>query len=128
MSKINSREVEQTFLYCLCKEEKEITEESIITEGIVSKFAFHPERLKEKKKQVKEWFGHFSKFKKGFSFLNFCEENDGTMWTGLHKRMEQLICLGLALDIIKLALPRDFWPVLPGGMPYYYFTKKFQSP
>ena len=54
----------------------------------------------------------------GWSFLNSCNDRSGRQWTGLHLTMEQLWCLGIAVGRARYTLPRDFWEVLPGGMPY----------
>lgn len=57
----------------------------------------------------------------GWSFLNFCDRNDGSQWTGLHMVMEQLFAMASALGMAHLLMPRDLWDVLPGGMPYIVF-------
>lgn len=54
----------------------------------------------------------------GWSFLNACETAQGDQW-GEHADVDRLICLGLALGAVEFALPREAWPVLPGGMPYF---------
>jgi len=33
--------------------------------------------------------------------------------------MEKLFLLGLAIEKVKCLMPREVWPALPGGMPYY---------
>jgi hypothetical protein len=55
----------------------------------------------------------------GWSFLNACDDRHGNQWTGLHQRMEQLFQLGIGIDKVECQLPREVWPALPGGMPYY---------
>ncbi len=54
----------------------------------------------------------------GMSFLNACMDRNGVQW-GEHRDIEQLFCLGTALKLCSLCLPRDMWDALPGGMPYY---------
>jgi len=54
----------------------------------------------------------------GWSFLNLCSTKDEKQWTGLHERMEQLICLGMAIGKVSYCCPREMWPSLLGGMPY----------
>lgn len=59
----------------------------------------------------------------GWSFLNLCQTKDGVLWTGLHLQCERLFILALALGYaLPLAGTRDFWKVLPGGLPYVQFT------
>jgi hypothetical protein len=54
----------------------------------------------------------------GFSFLGGCETKTGELW-GQHHDVEMLLCLGMALGMVKCLVPRDMWKVLPGGLPYY---------
>jgi hypothetical protein len=54
----------------------------------------------------------------GWSFLNACMNKNGEQWTAFHPKVQELFCLGLALDICSYTLPREMWKVLPGGMPY----------
>jgi len=58
----------------------------------------------------------------GWSFLNMCDDKDGVPWTGLHLVMEKLVLLGLATDQVQWCLPREFWVILPGEMPYLTVT------
>lgn len=55
----------------------------------------------------------------GMSFLEACNDRNGTLWTGNHRSMENLFLLGLALGEVVCLLPRTMWYILPGGMPYY---------
>ena len=96
----------------------------MIAEGITSKFAFHPERLKKHREKIVEWLKALPRqFRKssggGWSFLNACFQENGVQWTGLHQRMEQLFCLGIALGLVESIMSREKWATLPGGMPYY---------
>ena len=59
---------------------------------------------------------------KGWSFLNFCQDGKGELWTGVHKICDCLICLGLAIGKVNFLLPRELWDVLPGGVPYLQIT------
>lgn len=62
----------------------------------------------------------------GWSFLNACMDRHGDQWTGLHQTMAMLFALGQATDppLVTCQLPRDVWPALPGGMPYYVINDK----
>lgn len=55
----------------------------------------------------------------GWSFLNACNDRHGNLWTGEHRVMGMLVALGLGLGVVKYLVPRDLWPALPGGMPYF---------
>jgi hypothetical protein len=55
----------------------------------------------------------------GWSFLQACDDRHGRQWTGLHLRTAQLFVLGQAAGLVECQLPREVWPALPGGMPYY---------
>ena len=101
-----------------------IPEGCVIVEGIVNRYGFHPGRLEEKRDEVRRWLQALpDTFHKnrggGWSFLNACDQANGVQWTGLHQRMEQLLCLGIGLGFVKSQLPREIWELLPGRMPYY---------
>lgn len=55
----------------------------------------------------------------GWTFLNACHDRHGNLWTGFHRRMEELFMLGLAIGKVHCLFPRDLWDALPGGMPFY---------
>ncbi len=125
--KINPEEVNAAFLGCLFAAD-EITdsktpENAVIVEGIVRKFGFHPQRLEATRTQVTNWLEALPvQFHRsgggGWSFLNACVQGNGEQWTGLHQRMEELVCLGIGLGLVEYMMPRDMWEVFPGGMPY----------
>ena len=85
------------------------------------KFGLHKERVNKRKDKIigflKELPEEFSKGG-GWSFLNLCNDKDGQQWTGLHKVMQELVCLGIAIGKMKYTMPKDTWAALPGGMPY----------
>jgi len=125
---IDPQEVETAFLECLYEPEEiqdgQVPPNTVKVEGIMADFGFHPERLEQQRDKVKAWLKelpHEFRLKEGggWSFLNACNQADGVQWTGLHQRMEQLFCLGTGLGLVKCLMPRDMWPALPGGMPYY---------
>lgn len=100
-----------------------LPEGSVLAVGIISSYAFHPQRLESHREQVREWLALLPpEFRKseggGWSFLNACNQANGEQWTGLHLRMEQLFCLAIGLGLAKWLGPRDMWDVFPGGMPY----------
>jgi len=127
---IDPSEVEAAFRDCLYRDEeldsqaKMPPEGTVVVQGIVNTFGFHPVRLEAKRPKVTMWLRALpKKFRQnvgdGWSFLNACNQENGRQWTGLHLRMEQLFCLAVGLKLAKCLMPRDMWSTLPGGMPYY---------
>jgi hypothetical protein len=126
---IDPEEVEAIFSYCLYKTEElgkggKAPEDAKVVDGIAGKVYLHPGRLEVYRNQVKTWLSALPhEFRRnsggGWSFLEACYQSDGKQWTGLQLRMGQLFYLVLGLGIVECTLPREMWPILPGGMPYY---------
>lgn len=98
-------------------------DDAIIVEGIVTHMGFHPERIAKNTDKISELLAELptefhAKGGGGWTFLNACNDKHGIQWTGLHREMELLFCLGIAAGKAKWMLPRDMWEVMPGGMPY----------
>lgn len=122
MTQLTGEAVRGLTFACLFKED-EPTDDAIVVDGIIAKFSFHPERIKENASAIGELLaelpdefhatrGH------GGSFLNACMDRRGNQWTDFHQDMEALFCLGAAAGKAKWLLPREYWRVLPGSMPY----------
>ena len=122
-----SKKVEKIFFDCFFRQE-EITrneyppEGAILVESVMHKFGFHPGRVAQHKEEIRsllnEMPDQFHKGKgDGWSFLNMCNLKNGEQW-GEHINMEQLVGLGMAVNMVKFLMPRDLWAALPGGMPY----------
>lgn len=138
---IDPEQVNEVFLGVLFTEsevkdmEGETPEGAIVVAGIRHRFGLHPERLEEKRDQVRSWLAALphqfhangGDDSGGWSFLNACNQENGVQWTGLHVRMEQLFCLGMGLGLVKSQLPRAVWHALPGGMPYYVIDLDAQA-
>lgn len=138
---IDPEQVNEAFLEVLytdaeVKESKgKAPEGTVIVEGIMNRFGFHPGRLEEKRDEVRHWLRALphqfhadgGDDSGGWSFLNACNQENGVQWTGLHIRMEQLFCLGMGLGLVKSQLPRRVWTHLPGGMPYYVIDLDAQT-
>lgn len=102
---------------------------AIMVEGITHKFAFHPEKIKRHRHEVKDFLAQLpAEFNQdtggGWSFLQACIDRDGRQW-GEHANMEQLFCLGIGLGMVESLLPRDQWAILPGGVPYYMIKRNY---
>ncbi|MNM78196.1 hypothetical protein D3C81_900880 [compost metagenome] len=134
MSLIDSNEVVELFKRCLLRK-TEVNEkgdpigEHFIVEGIQPKlmFAFHPGRVAEVKGRIKAILENLpEQFRRdiggGWSFLNLCVDKNKEQWTGLHHVCEHLLVLGIATDQMAFTSPREFWPMLPGGLPYVCVT------
>lgn len=124
---LTAENVVATITSCMFKDDvprEEIEKRAVIVEGIMCKFGFDPERLKAKEADITSMLEQLPKqFRKevggGYSFLAACDREDGIQWTGLHKTMDELFAMGMAIGKVSLCLPRNMWHALPGGMPYY---------
>jgi hypothetical protein len=122
LMKLTSENVNSTFLKCLFKKD-ENTEKHIAVEGVMLKVGFNPDRLKESEQTIIEMLNDLpDSFKPhgggGMSFLNMCQDKNDNQWTGFHKTVDELVCLGIAIGKVSFLMPREMWSVLPGGMPY----------
>lgn len=87
--------------------------------GVMLHAGFHPKRLESNRHHIENMLDQLpNEFKEGMSFLNACVSKDDDHW-GEHHSVDQLLCLGLALDKLEYCFPRDAWSALPGGMPYF---------
>jgi len=124
---LTAANVNDVFMDCLFREGED-TSEAIMIEGIVNTFGFHPRRLKSHFSSISALLDHlpdsFHEGKGGgMSFLNACQDDKGKQW-GEHRNMEQLMCLGIAVNRAKYCTTRDMWPVFPGGVPYFTVLKR----
>lgn len=115
--------VETIFKNCLFLDGED-TSQYVKAEGITLNVGLHPKRLENHRTEIEAMLDELpDPFKKsiggGYSFLGACDDRHGNQWTGLHRRMEELFLLGIAIGKVELCAPRSMWNVLPGGMPYY---------
>lgn len=120
---LNDDQVVNVLKECLFRDGEDATN-AVIVEGIVNTYGFDPDRLKTHEEEIVRMLAELPKqFRKsgggGWSFLQACEDRHGRQWTGLHRTMEGLFVLGMAVGKVQCQLPREFWNALPGGMPYY---------
>ena|SRR3990167_5404338 len=129
---ITAEKVSEIFKDCLFKDEEMIEGKPIIApvevEGIISRFGFHPDRIKIHAGEIIELLNELpEEFKEktggGWSFLNACNDKEGRQW-GEHNNMEQLFSLGIAIGKVKYCMPKEMWSMLPGGMPYLVILKE----
>ena len=93
----------------------------VVGKGVMMNCAFHPQRLESHKAEIRQLLAQLPhQFSEGggWSFLNACVTEAGDQW-GEHQNIDQLLMLGVASKLAEYCLPREFWPVLPGGMPYF---------
>ncbi len=119
---LTAANVEKVFTDCLFRIDEDTTNAKVI-ECVVHTFGFNPDRLMPHKEEISSMLNELpDNFKKdiggGWSFLNACMTKDGIQW-GEHKDIEMLLALGIATGLADMLMPRDMWPILPGGMPYF---------
>jgi len=120
---IDVKQLESIFNSCLIQVE-ESSDNTDIIEGITEHFGFCLDRLEANREQIKDWLSQLPhEFREseggGWSFLQACMTSEGEQWTGEHRNVDRLLCLGKGLGLVKCLLPREMWGMLPGGMPYY---------
>jgi len=116
---LTAENVHNIFKKCLSND----SVDTKIVDGVLTKASFCVKKLEENKSNISDMLNDLPDyFKKGsgdgWSFLNMCEDKNGVQWTDFHATVDELVCLGIAVDKMSYLMPRDFWKVLPGGMPY----------
>ena len=124
MTDLNPQNVERIVRHCLYKDEEiqdgDIPDNAIVLEGVTRSFGFHPDRIEESREEIADMVSQLhDTFKEGWSFLNGCLKKDEEQWTGEHRVVEELFCLGMATGNMEMLTPREIWKVLPGCMPYF---------
>ena len=117
----NAQNIDKILKDCLFRDGEDQST-AVVAKGIVTSFGFHPERLKDYHAEIVEELSSlprefYANGGGGWSFLNMCNDNNGVQW-GEHRSMEQLVCLGIALELVKELMP-DMRDAMPGGVPYY---------
>jgi len=125
--KLTSENVTAIFLDSLFREEEVADKGPMLEEGtyllgsgVVTKVGFHPERCRGHKESVVDMLNQLDdSFKRteGETFLNMCADKSGALWTGQQRIVDQLVCLGVALELLTLT-PRERNSSLPGGVPF----------
>lgn len=126
MQKLTIENVQAILKSCLYRDD-EISQDkppdgAIIADGVLHKFALHPERTAAAKSAIDallmELPDEFQKSKGGgWSFLNACMDKHGRHW-GEHRNIEELVCLGIAVKSAAW-LMKDMMEIMPGGLPYF---------
>ena len=132
--KLTAHTVNETFLDCLYGEDlpedpEEYPDDALIVEGIMITVAFRKDTLTGHRATIDALLDELpDPFHEdrggGWSFLNACNDRHNRQWADLHRTMEELVLLGLGTGRVRFGLPRDIWPALPGGMPYFTIDRK----
>ena len=131
---INAERVDSIFRECLFKNEEMDDEgqpqgiKPLKVQGIANDVGFHADRIQKHRSEIISFLEELPhQFREdsggGWSFLNLCQTEEGEQWTGLHRIMEQLVCLGIAIGKVSYCLPKKMWPALPGGVPFIVIKK-----
>lgn len=121
---LTSKRVNEIFLDCLFKDHElgpdgQPPEEKMVkAQGITILAGFSREQIGKYASEIATLCDELpDTFKEGMSFLAMCYDRHENQW-GEHNNMQELMLLGCASGKMKMPLPKDMWPVLPGGMPY----------
>lgn len=121
---IQSNRVHELFMNGLFKEEELVNGkpvvEPVVAEGVRVRIGFHPERIRQAKDEISAMIDSLDPSidtDEGISFLNICQDKNGNLWTGLHQICDELVTMGIALELLEYVLPRDLWMLMPGGVP-----------
>lgn len=114
---LTDKNVREVFKTCLSDDK------SFIVCGVQFTVYFDRDKIARHKRDIAQMLARLPKdFMQfgggGWSFLNMCIDADGRQWTDYHTTMDMLVCLGVAIGVVSFPLDRQFWPTLPGGMPY----------
>ncbi len=124
MSNLKPSKVSEIFRDCLfAKHEVPASgrpESFVEARGVMIHIGFHPQRLESHRSEVVEMLNDVHPdFREGMSFLNFCNDKNGELWTGMQPTCDELITLGVALGLVDVVM-REVQSVLPGGVPYIH--------
>ena len=115
---INSARVEEIFVDCLFETDEDV-KDPVMVESVMFDVGFNPAKLVEHTPEITGMIDELpNEFKEGWSFLNLCMDKNDRQWTGEHRICDLLVALGIGIGRMKFCLPREFWQVMPGGVPY----------
>lgn len=131
MLELTAKNVEKVFFDCMFKdsEVKNNTApiNAITVDGIMAKFAFHPERTRGHKEEIQGFLNQLKdEFTEehggGATFIHMPFTKDDRQW-GEQRNAEQLLVIAIAVGLAEYLMPRAMWKALPGGMPYIKIEK-----
>ena len=118
---LNPERIHEIFNDCLFKD-TESHSEYLPAKGLTMSVGFHPERTEKYASEVYEICMNLpTEFQEktggGYSFLYMCMDKDGNHCME-QPTAQELLLLGIATGWMSILMPRDFWPMLPGGVPF----------
>lgn len=125
------RLIDSLFTSCLFRD-GEPTDGAVMVEGITAHFGFHPDRLQAAVPELRALVdstvpdAFMSGGGGGSSFLALAFDRLGCHWAE-HPTLQQLVVMCIGAGLADYCLPREVWPVLPGGMPYVAFRSPVQA-
>lgn len=119
--KLTAENVQAVLKDCLYSE-RDLPPNAVKVTGALTTFAFNPTRLEAHREDVKSMLSELSDVFMvgeggGMSLMQMPFTKNGTQY-GEQRDADFLYALGNALGYCSYCLPRQFWPALPGGMPY----------
>jgi len=128
MTKLNPKTVESLMKRCALVG----MADAVTVKGLVNNYHFDKAKIQHHSTEIGELLGELpeafqAKKGGGWSFLNACADKDGELWTGEHRTMEQLFCLGIAAGRAKW-LMREMADIMPGGVPYVVVLEPGDEP
>ena len=129
---LTAENVRNIFMDCLFRNEEvkdgKPTVDHIEIDGPRIKLGFHKERVLSHKTEIgkllmqlpEDFYG-----KAGAAFLTACNTKHGNQW-GEHQNMEQLLTLGMAVELV-ICTPDEMSAIMPGGMPYYKVIEEIKA-
>lgn len=119
--RLTSNMVEDVVRDCLFRK-GESTDGNISVNGIGIDLGLHPGRVASHKDEIVMMLNQLPRLFRegdggGGSFLEARRDKHGTQW-GEHRTMDVLFMLGAAIGRVDYLLPREYWKLLPGRMPY----------
>jgi len=119
LRKLTSENVSRIVSDCLFRTGED-TSNAEMVQGFRHKFGFNPEKLEKNQSTIMGFLNQLAdEFKDGggWSFLQACMDKEGEQW-GEHSNVDELICLGMAIEKVEFVFEKEMWVNLPGGMPY----------
>lgn len=116
---LNPEIVKKLFIESLAENNNLTEEEGYQVAGVQLEVYFAPRQIACNAERIKLMLKQLNpEFKKGWSFLQLVLNGLEFQWTSLHLDADMLLCLGLATGHIEYCTDREYWPLLPGGVPY----------
>lgn len=116
--RLTSENVEAVFKDCLANAK------TFVVKGVNMSAAFDEQKIEAHKEDIIAMLMQTPKVFHasgggGWSFLNLCIDSNGKQWTDFHLILDQLVCLGLAIEAVEFTIKqRELWQCFPGSMPY----------